>query len=50
MITLTFLDANGKKIIKAVDCDSLQDATIEGSNIAEENGWELVEVSEEDFI
>lgn len=47
MVTLTFLDACGNEIIKSLSFQcSLEDATIEGSNIAEDNGWELVSVNE----
>lgn len=47
MVTLTFLDASGKEITKSLSFEcSLEDATINGSNIAEDNGWELVSVDE----
>ncbi len=47
MIILTFLDTDGREIFKTLDFEcSLEDATIDGSTIAEENGWELVAVTE----
>lgn len=48
MVTLTFIDASGKEIKQSLSFQcSLEDATINGSNIAEDNGWELVSVDED---
>ncbi len=37
----------GKKISQTIDANCIEDATIEGSNIAEENKWELLAVDEQ---
>lgn len=37
-----FQDKNGKEIVNNEDNTTLEDATIEGTTIAENNGWELL--------
>lgn len=47
LVTLTFLLPSGREINRTTEAPCLEDATIEGDNIAEKNGWELVRVSED---
>lgn len=47
MFTILFLTPSGREVSQTTDTpNDLAEATIYGSNIAEENGWELVGVSE----
>ena len=46
LVTLTFLLPSGREITRTTDAPCLEDATIEGDNIADDNGWELVAVAE----
>jgi hypothetical protein len=39
--------SNGSTTTRTIKgCSSLDDATIEGDNIAEENGWEMLQIDE----
>lgn len=39
--------SNGSKVTKTIKgCPSLEDATIEGSNMADDNGWEMLQIDE----
>lgn len=49
MVTLTFLTPAGNEITKTLPAGLLEDATIVGSTIAEDNGWELVAVEDGSF-
>jgi hypothetical protein len=42
-----FEGVNGKKFTKFITgCPCLEDATIEGDNIADDNGWEMLQIDE----
>jgi hypothetical protein len=42
-----FEDVNGKKFTKLITgCPCIEDATIEGDNMAEDNGWNMLQIDE----
>lgn len=47
LFIVLFEDGNGSKIRRTIKgCSLIEDATIEATNIAEDNGWEMLQIDE----
>lgn len=44
MFTAKFENTLGEDVYKDIEADSLEDATIEATTMAEENGWEMLSI------
>jgi hypothetical protein len=42
--TILFENEEGNQITKFIQGNNLEEATIEGSNMGDENGWEMLQI------